>query len=428
MLGQVLGVSAEKLTAETIAQLVADSREEDQVLDFKLVMPDPADKKSRRNFFANVSAFANANGGLLVYGVREDPKTDRAAELCPVPEADRTRLTRMLDTAVWPRVRDVRWHPLPVGDDTYYYVLEVPPSSMAPHAVWDKPNLTYWRRSGKDRHELNEAEVAREYRWRFDAEREAVRLGDKLVSLARRRLAGDRGCLWLTAVPLNRHTRIMRPLAAALPLLKQNIMPDPFLAFANVGFLGPEVRVGHRCLEFAEAWDTPGARHKWATLGDRGQFLSQLSATVRRIEVHDGQHEGPWLNATELIRGVLLALLAYSRLAARFHLSGEATVRAGIMLAPGKHVYHLPPGRFPTPLPCREDVDAAGTEADVSDIADMMRAAKDVLDDLASAFGMGEFVHLSRQGQLVLSAFYPQDRKSWSDWANAEGVPFIEEA
>ena len=96
------------LEADDIQKWVAERRQEDLTLDFKLA-PSSLESPGERKMLAKaISGFSNSSGGLLVWGVdaRKDPDTgvDSAVEAKPLdkPELFLNNLTRHSGTAVSP--------------------------------------------------------------------------------------------------------------------------------------------------------------------------------------------------------------------------------------------------------------------------------------------------------------------------------------
>ncbi len=113
---------------------------------------------------------ANAIGGTLVVGVREDQ--GRAAELTPVEldESSALRMQQSIGSLTAPPV-DVTIHPVTTDADPNagFYLIDVERSARAPHSVRAQRNLRYPSRSGPSTRYMEEAEVASAYRDRFAA-------------------------------------------------------------------------------------------------------------------------------------------------------------------------------------------------------------------------------------------------------------------
>jgi hypothetical protein len=109
---------------------------ESQTLDFKDVLPG-MDDRSRHEFLKDVSAFANASGGDLVYGIHE--LAGRADRLAPIAiganpvDATKRRLSQILESGLEPRVEGVAMHAIQLANGDYVLVVRVPASFQRPH-------------------------------------------------------------------------------------------------------------------------------------------------------------------------------------------------------------------------------------------------------------------------------------------------------
>ena len=138
----MLGVGPDTISEQTIVDLVEQRREEGQQFELKASFPD---KGKYLEFARGVAALANADGGVIVYGVAE--KAHRADSVNRLTElAEHTsRLDKVLSQSVWPRVPTLTWHPIRASDaDEGFVVLEVRPSQLRPHAVLEKNGALYY--------------------------------------------------------------------------------------------------------------------------------------------------------------------------------------------------------------------------------------------------------------------------------------------
>lgn len=58
------------ITEEDLQLLVDDQISERKTIEYKISIPGNSDSE-RKEFFADVSSFANSEGGILVYGIEE---------------------------------------------------------------------------------------------------------------------------------------------------------------------------------------------------------------------------------------------------------------------------------------------------------------------------------------------------------------------
>ena len=116
-------------------RLRSDRTSESSTLDLKRDLPGTSDR-DKNEFLKDVCAFANGDGGDLVYGVAESDGV--AAHLQPIsavleaPDAAMRRLGQVLDAGLEPRVHGIELHSVE-GEGGYFLVVRVPRSFDGPH-------------------------------------------------------------------------------------------------------------------------------------------------------------------------------------------------------------------------------------------------------------------------------------------------------
>jgi hypothetical protein len=113
---------------------------------------------------ADVSSFANSDGGVLVYGVRAPKGAPVALPGIALPDIESTilRLQALAREHLDPPLTRLFPHTFNGPEGAFFLVLEIPRSLLAPHGVWLDRDGRFWRRntSGKyqmDVHELRQA-------------------------------------------------------------------------------------------------------------------------------------------------------------------------------------------------------------------------------------------------------------------------------
>lgn len=153
------------LVEQDLADLVGV--EESRRLEFKRDLPGGTDK-ARREFLADVTAFANSAGGAIVFGI-EAPGgvASRIVGLDDDADSARLRMQQMLDSSVEPRIPLVELQTVPLQSGRSVIVLRVRRSWVAPHMVTFKGSQQFFARraNGKmplDVHEIRAAFVGSE--------------------------------------------------------------------------------------------------------------------------------------------------------------------------------------------------------------------------------------------------------------------------
>lgn len=136
-----------------IKQFVSESQEENLLLDFKTIsksdLSDPAD---RRNLAAALSGFANASGGIIVWGVHARRRGPEQADVaCGVKEIEDlalflSRLNEQTAMCVRPSVDGVVHRAVGSGNIGFAVSL-VPESASGPHMALAREGK-YFKRSG----------------------------------------------------------------------------------------------------------------------------------------------------------------------------------------------------------------------------------------------------------------------------------------
>lgn len=142
--------------------LIADETPEGPHLDFKRALPDAWNDKAKHDLASDASAFANAGGGYLIYGLKEDAKgcADELVALKFNQDADTMRMESILRDGVEPRMPGCRVRPVTVvvnGEQGFAVVVQVPQSWARPHRV--KTNQHFYLREGKQSRPLDVPEI-----------------------------------------------------------------------------------------------------------------------------------------------------------------------------------------------------------------------------------------------------------------------------
>lgn len=153
----------QEITAEHIRWLVEQKIPESRTLDYKQSLREKSqntsqktDKKDpRKEFLKDVSAFANASGGDIVYGVTEELNDAKettgipaSAEGVPVSNADAEKRLLMdwLHSGLEPRLVGVRVCIISGFPEGSVIVVRVPHSLAAPHMIAIKDTASFYSR------------------------------------------------------------------------------------------------------------------------------------------------------------------------------------------------------------------------------------------------------------------------------------------
>lgn len=143
---------------ERLKLMVAEGQEEDLQLDFKSGDAISAESKRKEEIGRDVSALANAGGGILIYGITESKKEPgKAGGFQGIDPAKFSThwLDQVINSNIVPRIPGVGVYPISlatVDAGRVAYVVEVPQSTTAHQAK----DLRYYRRHGTENRAMDD--------------------------------------------------------------------------------------------------------------------------------------------------------------------------------------------------------------------------------------------------------------------------------
>ena len=153
-LAKLMGADVTQAGAASVAALVAAKIPEDADLDYKQAN-DLAGDDNKEELAKDVTGMANSRGGLLVIGIEQDAQAcAKNATPVPISDAITTQMEQILRSRVVPWLADVTIRPVPLAGTpgTGFYLIAIPRSPLAPHAVRtqgpSKPRYAYAHRAG----------------------------------------------------------------------------------------------------------------------------------------------------------------------------------------------------------------------------------------------------------------------------------------
>jgi hypothetical protein len=147
-------------TQQRLQEMIDNNAEENIHLDFKGgdALPTPISDGKKQDICKDVSAFANSDGGVLIYGITEvDHKAD-SFSFVDGNSFTKERLEQIINDGIQRRIDGIIITPVRVDGDIKktVYVLDIPVSPLAPHMI---KNKRYYKRFNFQSVQMEEYEV-----------------------------------------------------------------------------------------------------------------------------------------------------------------------------------------------------------------------------------------------------------------------------
>ena len=161
----------EKITKSDLQELIEQKVGEGKTLDYKKTLNIENDY-TKDEFRRDITSFANASGGDLIYGIKEkDDEPGIPEELCGFEiqniEAKKNQLTQILDAHIRPRVPNIGMNEVLLSNGNYAFIVRIPQSYNKPHQVViqedkRKGDFQFWirRESNKAQIDVDELRIA----------------------------------------------------------------------------------------------------------------------------------------------------------------------------------------------------------------------------------------------------------------------------
>ena len=148
------------ITADDIQHLVDEGTPEKRTLEFKAELPGTKDSE-KKEFLADVSSFANAAGGDLIYGVEAPDGRATAAPGVTAQnvEAALLRLDQMIRSGISPRIVGFQIHAVPSLGNGPAIVIRISRSWQGPHIVSYQQHFRFFSRNAAGKFPMDVSDI-----------------------------------------------------------------------------------------------------------------------------------------------------------------------------------------------------------------------------------------------------------------------------
>lgn len=150
-----------------LEELVQEQVPEGRTIDYKLTLPTSTDD-GKKEFLADISSFANASGGDLIYGILESRTSDNKPTGLPQEvkglgsinqDSELLRLESMIRDGIAPRIEGIRLRFIEGFSDGAALLIRVPRSWRSPHLVSYKGGSRFFSRTSAGKYQLDVTEI-----------------------------------------------------------------------------------------------------------------------------------------------------------------------------------------------------------------------------------------------------------------------------
>ena len=143
-----------------LQDLINNKVRERKTIEYKEILPG-GDYEDKKEFLADVSSFANASGGDLIYGIKSE--AGEPVELSGVVidnvDSEILRLDNILRDGIRPRILGMKIKEVGLTNSKYIIIIRIPKSWALPHVVKYQRHWRFYSRNSAGKYPLDVAEV-----------------------------------------------------------------------------------------------------------------------------------------------------------------------------------------------------------------------------------------------------------------------------
>lgn len=152
----------DEIEENDLQELIENSVSERKTLEYKLELSTQKDSE-KKEFLADISSFANASGGDVIYGMKEEdalPKELTGLQLDGTGvEREMLRIEQLMADGIRPRIVGHKIKEIPLSNKRFALVVRIPKSWQSPHRVVFGGHDKFYGRNAKGKYPLDVDEL-----------------------------------------------------------------------------------------------------------------------------------------------------------------------------------------------------------------------------------------------------------------------------
>lgn len=152
------------LTEGDLVEIVTNQVSEGKRIEYKSTLPNSTEE-SKKEFLADVSSFANTQGGFLIFGIDEEngyPK-ELSGVQADDPDAEILRLEDMIRNGIEPRIPMISISAIRLENQRYVFVIYIPQSFLLPHMVTFRNLSRFYARNSAGKYQMDVQELRQSF-------------------------------------------------------------------------------------------------------------------------------------------------------------------------------------------------------------------------------------------------------------------------
>jgi hypothetical protein len=156
----MINKSIDKIDETDLQALIEMKESEGKTIEYKRSLPSASDR-SKTEFLADISSFANSSGGDLIYGMVEDKGIPKALDGLTIEDYDqeKQRLENLVRNGIEPRISSLYIHRIPLSNANTAIIIRIPKSWSSPHRVRYQGHDKFYSRNSAGKYPLDVAEL-----------------------------------------------------------------------------------------------------------------------------------------------------------------------------------------------------------------------------------------------------------------------------